>query len=387
MPTSPVAQFMQTSYLTQTGTAYPLAIDADIAVASRVVVPFSPYPTSPAGMTVNLAAGALFVAGSLIEVAAQSVTIGAAPTSNSRIDRVVVNELTGAASVIAGTASANPMPPAITAGSFPVAQVTVATGVTAITAAMIADERVPFVGQGSIRANSLTPSKMGFGAWATVASAATVDLGVQTSRNVYIAGTTTISSLGSNGPPDYIPFIVGFTGATTLVNSANLILPGGANITTLAGDMAIIVHDGASVWRVIGYFRTGMPPLIAGTGAGNLLALDASGKIPAVDGSQLTNLSIPGVGQTLSDVTASRAIGTVYQNTTNKMIFVLASTVATGGGSGVAWNLGPTATPGSVGGTVMTNGWGLYSVLPVPPGWYYQMVASNYYIAAWREIR
>jgi hypothetical protein len=44
-----------------------------------------------------------------------------------------------------------------------------------------------------------------------------------------------------------------FDGVLTLTNSANLILPSGANITTAAGDSCKVRGDGASVARVVSY--------------------------------------------------------------------------------------------------------------------------------------
>lgn len=51
-----------------------------------------------------------------------------------------------------------------------------------------------------------------------------------------------------------------FNGASTLTNSANLILPGGANITTAAGDTAIIINESVGVWRCVGYQRAANAP-------------------------------------------------------------------------------------------------------------------------------
>lgn len=87
-----------------------------------------------------------------------------------------------------------------------------------------------------------------------LASAATVDIGAQNSTLINITGTTTIASFGANyNGPRYIRF----DGALTLTNSATLVLPGSANITTAAGDSAIAVPLGlpATGWRVAAYQR------------------------------------------------------------------------------------------------------------------------------------
>lgn len=115
-----------------------------------------------------------------------------------------------------------------------------------------------------LAANAVTPAKMALGAWAAVASAATVDLGAQTSRNIVISGTTTITSFGATATADNVPFLVRFAGALTLTNSASLILPGSANITTAAGDVATVQPDSAGIWRVINYTPASGIPLTLG---------------------------------------------------------------------------------------------------------------------------
>lgn len=126
-----------------------------------------------------------------------------------------------------------------------------------------------------------TAAQLRLGAWTSVASAATVDLGAQTSRNLVITGTTTITSFGTAGTTDGVEYRLRFAGALTLTHGANLILPGATNIVTAAGDVATVVHDGANVWRVVEYSRAANVPATIGTGANQLLQLDGSGRLPA----------------------------------------------------------------------------------------------------------
>jgi hypothetical protein len=87
-----------------------------------------------------------------------------------------------------------------------------------------------------------------------LASASVVDIGAVNSTVVNITGTTTITSFGTNyNGPRYLRF----AGVLTLTHSATLVLPGNANITTAAGDSAIVVPLGnpATGWRVVGYVR------------------------------------------------------------------------------------------------------------------------------------
>lgn len=87
----------------------------------------------------------------------------------------------------------------------------------------------------------------------TLASATTTDIGAEKSERVAISGTTTITSFGTK---THRRRFLRFTGALILThNATSLILPGGANITTVAGDTAIATSDGSGNWRVIQYTR------------------------------------------------------------------------------------------------------------------------------------
>lgn len=84
---------------------------------------------------------------------------------------------------------------------------------------------------------------------ANVASASTVDLGAVVGRFVDVTGTTTITSFGTVAAG--IWRIVTFTGALTLThNATSLILPGGANITTAAGDSMVAESLGSGNWKI-----------------------------------------------------------------------------------------------------------------------------------------
>ena len=109
---------------------------------------------------------------------------------------------------------------------------------------------------------AVTPPKLALGAWTSVASASTVNLGAQTSLNIIVTGTVTITSFGTTAVTHGLPYRVRFAAALTLTNGANLILPGATNITTAAGDVADVVYDGSNVWRVINYALASGQPLI-----------------------------------------------------------------------------------------------------------------------------
>jgi len=92
---------------------------------------------------------------------------------------------------------------------------------------------------------------------ASATGAGTLNLETATGNIVDVTGTTTLTAITlSQGHWR----IVRFTGALTLTHGASLVLPGGANILTVAGDYAIFAGYAAGVVRCMGYFRTVVPP-------------------------------------------------------------------------------------------------------------------------------
>lgn len=97
-----------------------------------------------------------------------------------------------------------------------------------------------------------------------------------------------------------------------------------------------IIQRKAGAWtnRTISQLKTDLAygsaaALDVGTSANKVVQLDSSAKLPAVDGSQLTNLTVGvGVGQTWQVVT--RTSGTTYYNTTGKPITLVVSSTANG---------------------------------------------------------
>ena len=149
--TNPTASYTQTNHTTTNAAAYTGQIDANSVAAARVVDQFLPHQSVTPNMTITLDAGSIMNSTNspvLTEVASQvSGTITAPSGSNKRIDRAVINALTGVLSIVTGTpTTGTPSAPTITAGCFPVAQIgTVASPLlsttTAITNAMVVDER------------------------------------------------------------------------------------------------------------------------------------------------------------------------------------------------------------------------------------------------------
>ena len=85
-----------------------------------------------------------------------------------------------------------------------------------------------------------------------IASASTINLTTATGDIVDVTGTTSITAITL---ADGLERQVRFAGALTLTNGASLILPGGANITTAAGDVAVFRGYAAGVVRCVAYTK------------------------------------------------------------------------------------------------------------------------------------
>lgn len=137
----------QPDFTSQDATEYPTAIDDAVAAAKRVAHGFAVYGDDaggPPGMRVHIHAGAILSpAGALVAQGTQTIDSIPAPTGgNSRIDRIVADRVTGAAERVAGTAAPTPSAPAVPAGKWPLARVSLGTGQTSILHADVTDERV-----------------------------------------------------------------------------------------------------------------------------------------------------------------------------------------------------------------------------------------------------
>ncbi len=99
----------------------------------------------------------------------------------------------------------------------------------------------------------------GYAQGADVASAGTIDLDAVAGDLVDVTGTTTITAVTLRRGQERT---VRFTGILTFTHGASLVLPTGANITTAAGDFAILRGYAAGVVRCVGYFRANGRSLI-----------------------------------------------------------------------------------------------------------------------------
>lgn len=139
---------------------------------------------------------------------------------------------------------------------------------------------------------------------ADVASANALTLGID--GNYFdITGTTAITSIGTLGIGTVIK--LHFDGILTLTNHAtDLILPGGANITTAAGDEAEVVEYASGDWRCVSYQRYDgfTPDKVAGYDRGVVVHLQDDVNNPVlVAVTDLTKNTWESVGPTGSGAT------------------------------------------------------------------------------------
>lgn len=121
------------------------------------------------------------------------------------------------------------------------------------------------------KAGDTMTGALNWAATQTIASAATTDIGAATSNSVIVSGTTTITALGTIAAG--AERVVQFSGALTLThNATSLILPGGASITTAAGDVAYFVSLGTGNWRCTGYQKANGQAVVASGGTGDFKA-------------------------------------------------------------------------------------------------------------------
>lgn len=128
-----------------------------------------------------------------------------------------------------------------------------------------------------------------FGGRTDLASATTTDLGLVGSHYVNVTGTTTITSFGSSANLAEPVYLVRFASALSITPSANIVTPGGGNLTTSPGDSAWLIYAGSGVWSVIDIIYNNPFPAI-----------------PSVNSLGITNNS--GTPNTQLDITSSFAV-------------------------------------------------------------------------------
>ena len=149
----------------------------------------------------------------------------------------------------------------------------------------VVDDTTPQLG-GPLDTNA---KQVSFSKGADLASANTLVLG-DDGNYFDVTGTTDIDLITGSGTRDGTVVKLHFDGILTLIHQAtNLVLPGGANITTAAGDEAEFVQYNTANWRCTSYQRASGtaiivdppdPDLTIVTDATTAITLDASNCYP-----------------------------------------------------------------------------------------------------------
>lgn len=192
-----------------------------------------------------------------------------------------------------------------------------------------------------------------FAQQASLASAATTDLGTVGSHNILVTGSTTITSFGSTAVVSSPIYLVEFNSPLKLTyNATSMQLPGGTDIAVQASDWCIAMYMGSGNWQVMSYYSAlptpGVVPVAAGFKnlivqatadtvlsftADELMLEDANGRVFKASNVSLTN-TITGSGANGLDTGAVAAsnfysVWAIYSPLTNTLAS-LVSLSATG---------------------------------------------------------
>lgn len=328
-----VKSFTQPDSTVQSAASYPGILDAAASVFMRLADNFAPHAQTVPDFTVALDPGHVMSGQTPVEQGAQSTGTISMPVTNPRIDRIVIDDSTGAVSVVTGTEAASPVPPAIPVGKSPVAQVLLQTTSTAITNAMLADERdfsnVGLAGGALINVQIFTSS----GTYTPTAGTSKVIVEVQAGGGsgggtaATSATTGAASSGGASGAYAKSLFTSGFAGVAVAVGAGGAAPAAGANNGNLGGASSF-----------------GSLVSCAGGGRGN------AG--PAFTPPALVGGAGAGAGPTGANIVG----GTGVQSAAG---FVLGTTVVVGGSGGPShFGGGGTGGGNSVGGNAASPGAG-----------------------------
>lgn len=375
--TTPISSYIVTNNSSMTNTVYLTALDGNSVAAARGSAAFAPYGST--AMTVNVMPGHLFDGATLTESSAWTSSVITAPVSNSRIDRIVLDQLTGAPSIVTGVASGSPSAPAIPIGKVPCAQIVIASTTATIGNSLITDERdLKQIGgnyaglkmlnyaadTGSINAYAVAPTPA-IGAYvvgqAVMLKPATANSGACTLAVSGLSIQNIKMRDGSNPPAgalsgmslliyDGTNFILQTAGSiaanSALVNNSSAsatALPLTLTTNTLLGlgSSNIIAMPIDSITMIVN--ASSYLAVNAGTSSGQIVQLGVGGALPAVSGANLTGIN--SVNQ-MSAVTLSTAMTSVTFTgipATAKNIKVILASVTTNGTSPLSISLGSTS--------------------------------------------
>ena len=303
-----------------------------VANGQQVTGPGIPAGTTVAsgGGTVNivLSAAATITASNVPLVFEQISPTITAPVGNPRIDRIVINQTTGAVSVITGTPSATPTPPALTSNVFPVAQVLLQSTSTVITNSMITDER-----------NTWTTPGLKNGAFTVVGTAAAENLSsviVDNGSGALTIGTNQVTNAMMSQAAT-LTLLSNITGGTAnrSDNTLTAILD-----AALGSTQGSVLYRGASAWATLGPGTAGQALTTGGAGANPSWA-NASGiqQLASQTASGVATLTFSGIATTAKRIIVNfNSVGSTVTTYIYCQLFVsgVASGSYTGNNGGLA---------------------------------------------------
>lgn len=250
--TNPTAAYTALNNTGANATTYKANIDANSLVAQRIVDNFAPHShSSGANMTIDVDPGFIWNGVTLTEKTTQtSSALSVASGGLKRIDRAVVDNLTGVLSIISGTQSSAPVAPTITAGKTPIAQIgtsstPISSATTAITNSMLVDERaVATLGNALIGAANTFAGPQAAGITPVTASTAAT-IALDFSLNNDFTSSMVMNATLSN--PTNIT--VGLKGRLYLVNSTFALAYGsywnfaGGTVPTVSSGKNVLYYD------------------------------------------------------------------------------------------------------------------------------------------------
>jgi len=130
-------------------------------------------------------------------------------------------------------------------------------------------------GTGGVKVNDYFVQTKG----SDIASATSLTLG-KDGNQFDVTGTTTITSIATQGIGSHVT--LHFDGVLTFTHhSTDLILPGAANITTAAGDIAVMYEYASADWLCVSYTKASGAAVVVAAGGG-LWQFSTSGAISSV---------------------------------------------------------------------------------------------------------
>lgn len=206
------------------------------------------------------------------------------------------------------------MQPVVSAASLAIARTALGLGTAATEnlGTVIVDDGA---GHLTIGTNEVTPL-MEVGAFTSIVSAATTDLGSIVSNNINITGTNTITSFGSSAAATAPLYFLTFAAALTIsYNATVMVLPGAVSITTAPGASAIVQYLGSGNWRMLAFFA----PAVVYTGSAPTRQTVLSGPLSA------------GVPSFLPSSSGSRSLTTTGITTSAPLVVTAAAGFGAGG--------------------------------------------------------